>query len=82
MDGGGGGSDGVHARGRWPGLFGSLVDGVVQGHRARYTKELKKISRGAESIMSKESNFLLNTTDLDNQYSLLHPVAALTYCPG
>ena len=28
----------MRARGRWPGLFGSLVDGVVQGYRARYTE--------------------------------------------
>ena len=68
--------------GGWPGLFGSLVDGIVQGYRARYAEELNGGSVVVLGMTSEESNFLLKTTDLDNQYSLLHPVVALTYCPG
>ena len=69
-------------RGRWPGVFGSLVDGIAQSYWARYTEGLNGRSVVVFNIMNKGSNFLLNTTDLDNQYSLLHPVAALMYCPG
>lgn len=42
MDGGRGGRDGMRARGRRPRLLGSLVDGVVQGHRACYAKKLNE----------------------------------------
>ena len=76
------GCDGASARGRWPGVFGSLVDGIAQSYRARYTGGLSGRSVVVFGITSEGSNFLLNTTDLDNQYSLLQPVAALTYCPG
>ena len=68
--------------GGWPGLFGSLVDSIVQSYRARYAERFKAGSVVVLGITSEKSNFLLNTTDLDNQYFLLHPVVAFTYCPG
>ena len=68
----------MHVRGGWPKLFGSLVGGIALGYGVRHTEESNEGSVVVSGTTSEKSNFLLNTTDLDNQSPLLHPMAELT----
>lgn len=65
--------------GRWPGSFGSLADS--SSHRIRYADGSNEGSAAVLGNANEESNFSLDTTNLDNSCSL-YPIVALAYCPG